>query len=114
MNREELHKIIDQLPEDKLEAAFSALTNVSETLVSPSPEKPLAAAASADDLHKFLDTFTSTVGTVLYDLSENAKRNGDKVSANRFDFSRKKITEGWMLYSRKTLGLRLPPSPSEE
>lgn len=113
MNREELHKLIDQLPEDKLEVAFSALINASETLASPSPEKP-PAATSAEDLHKFLDTFTSTIGTVLYDLSETAKRSGDKVSANRYDFSRKKITENWMIYSRKTLGVRQPSAPSEE
>lgn len=113
MNREELHKLIDQLPDDKLEAAFSALINVSESAALPLPEK-LPAGGNAEDLHKFLDTFTSTIGTVLYDLSETAKRNGDKVSANRYDFSRKKIIENWMLYSRKNFGARVSPASNEE
>lgn len=113
MNREELHKMIDQLPDDKLEAAFSALISVSESAALPSPEK-LPAGGNAEDLHKFLDTFTSTIGTVLYDLSETAKRNGDKVSANRYDFSRKKIIENWMLYSRKNFGTRVSPASNEE
>jgi len=91
-----LLELIEQLPEDKIDSAIELI----QPLLKQSAD---SVNATADPLNDFLAIVVSSLANSLYDLSVESERNGAKIAANRLDFSRKKITEAWDGYKKRTI-----------
>jgi hypothetical protein len=89
----ELATLLEQLPEDHIPKVVEFIHSLAKD--QPDHEIP------ADNLQQLLKIFTTSLTNSLYDLSIDMDRKGEKVLANRLDFSRKKITEAWNTYNKK-------------
>ncbi len=94
MSREKLYQLIEQLPEGQVGAAIAYLEGLSGGAGTSRPEN----AGSDKRLDEFLTVLVSGISNVLYDLSKEAERRNETITANRHNFSMKKIKEAWEEY----------------
>lgn len=96
MTRDTLHKLIDQLPEDKVTTAFSLLSSLTEDI------SPVRKKERQELLDSFLADLISSLSSITYDLSKEAEKNNDKILATHYSFSMKKVIESWENYKNKS------------
>jgi hypothetical protein len=94
VTRDTLHKLLDELPESKLEQAVSLLTALAH-------DKPLK-KERAELLDSFLADLLSALSSITYDLSKEAEKNNEKILATHYTFSMKKVMDSWDNYKIKS------------
>jgi hypothetical protein len=99
MTKEELHQIIDRLPEGKLETAQSLLHSLTEN--GTVPQSAIHGEEANEYLNRFLADLLGSMTSVIYDLSKEAEKRNDQILANRYNFSMKKAIESWEAYKEK-------------
>jgi hypothetical protein len=97
VTKDTLRAVIDQLPDNKLELAFFLLKSLTE---EDRPREPVP--NNQELLNCFLADLLSSLSSITYDLSKEAEKNNDKILANRYAFSMKKVVESWENYRTKS------------
>jgi hypothetical protein len=102
MIKEELHKIIDTLPDSKLNSALSLLQVLRDDKPEYPDAEPIEETDNGEPLNRFLADLVGSISAVFYDLANEAGKKNDPILENRLIFSRKKITNSWDKYKVKS------------
>ena len=102
MSKENLHKLVEALPDSQLAAALSLLQALTDDKPQPHEAESTEEKDSNEPLNRFLADLVGSISAVLYDLSNEAEKKKDPILEKRLIFSRKKITNSWDRYKAKT------------
>lgn len=92
-SKAELIELIQELPEDKIDAAIAVIKEL-HVRAENSGEK------SPDPLFDLMKAVIYSMNNSLYDLSIEAGRREEKVLANRLESYRKRVSEAWETYKK--------------
>jgi hypothetical protein len=90
MSKEVLQNMMNQLTDEQIEEAIG--------LLQPLLRRETALVDKTGKLDNFLGVMVSAFSNVLYDLAKEAERSNEPITANRHNFSRKKINDAWEEY----------------
>ena len=101
MSKEDLHKIVEILPDSKLSSALSLLQTLSDDNLPNDETNSIEETDGNEPLNRLLADLIGSLSSVLYDLSKEAEKQNDPILMKRFLFSKNKIANSWDKYQDK-------------
>lgn len=102
MSKEDLHKIIEALPDSKISSVLTLLQDLTDEKSQHHEIEHTEEKDSNEPLNRFLADLVGSISAVLYDLSNEAEKKKDPILEKRLIFQRKKISNSWDKYKAKS------------